>query len=404
MANYANGQLHPTQEKDYFFGDTVTFNYGTPGAVTGKKLFAKVDPQKSFLDDKTLVGGHDYEEVATFGADNSASWTIPLEWANYMPEPGFKIKFKVEGSEESSQLDTFELPVYRTVSMNPDVNITMSDVNGYKDYFGGFVFNQSQIKIDATITPKYSEIIISSGISEGKTGNPLIIVEYPNAEHFSYTFPEKALKIYDYMFSCSTSFLLETGPNAPDEGVDEVIMPGVILRPLPLTILDWFAPQITSISAVRCDENGTESDDGNFAKVNYTVNFAPVNNKNTKALKILTNNGKNQTWNETTVAVNNYQESGEVIVPCSADFAWVIKAEATDYFTSTTNSVKIPIGYTLIDFKASGTGISFGKGAEFDNRFECNLDYQMNKNIYIKDESLENELVAIFGNDILAEG
>lgn len=401
MANYANGQLHTTQEKDYFFGDTVTFNYGNPGAVTGKKLFAKVDPQESVLDDKTLVGGHDYEEVATFGADNLASWMIPLDWANYMPEGGFKIKFKVEGAEESSKLDTFELPVYRTPAMNPDVNITTSDVNGYKDYFGGFVFNQSQIKFDITITPKYSESIPTSGIFDKKTENQLILVEYPNAEHFSYTIPEKISTVYDYMFSCTTSMFFETGPVSPD---DEEYVPGFITKPISLTILDWFAPQITSISAVRCDENGTETDDGNFAKVKYTVNFAPVNNKNTKTLKILTNNGKSQTWNETTVTVNNYQESGEVIVPCSADFAWVIKAEATDYFTSTTNSVKVPIGYTLIDFKASGTGISFGKGAEFDNRFECNLDYQMNKNIYIKDESLENELVAIFGNGILAEG
>lgn len=399
MANYANGQLRPTQEEDYFFGDTVTFSYGNSGAVTGKKLFAKVDPQESVFDDKTLVGGHDYEEVATFGADNLASWTIPLEWANYMPQPGMNIKFKVEGAEESSQHDTFELPVYRISSMNPEAIITLSDVNGYKDYFGGFVFNQSRIKIYAEAKPKYSSSILSFRLTNIYEPGVLLASEEGEISSGNYTEREKIQTTrITYQLECSDIFVLEFKEDA------QGITVGYTTAEVSPKVLDWFAPQITSISAVRCDELGNLSEDGNFAKVKYTVNFAPVNNKNTKALKILTNNGKSQTWNETSVAVNDYQESGEVLVPCSADFAWVIKAEATDYFTSTTNSVKIPIGYTLIDFKASGTGISFGKGAEFDNRFECNLDYQMNKNIYIKDESLENELVAIFGNGILAEG
>lgn len=139
--------------------------------------------------------------------------------------------------------------------------------------------------------------------------------------------------------------------------------------------LSYIKPRITGLSVSRCDSSGTPTDDGTYALVKFnwdcdklltgidiqyeqdgsgqsvTVSFKPS--------ETLTSDGKYGRLHKTI---------GDGII--STDSTYIITITVNDESGSTTTYKTIPSASFIIDIKAEGKGIAFGKAAEFEDTLD----------------------------------
>lgn len=140
------------------------------------------------------------------------------------------------------------------------------------------------------------------------------------------------------------------------------------------TVLAYTAPKIISFQGFRCLANGTENYEGTYlsAAVNFSV--SSVNNKNTASYTIEYKLQTASTW--TTLTSGAVYALNQNIISASGAFgidnSYDIRLTVKDSFVTIRSEFELPTAFTLLDFKASGRGIAFGKVSEIDG-FECAL-------------------------------
>lgn len=132
-----------------------------------------------------------------------------------------------------------------------------------------------------------------------------------------------------------------------------------------ITIVDYWWPA-ASITAERCNSNGTANPDGVYVKVIASFSYAPVSSKNgisSKKIEILGTSYTNTSFTSGTAVVMG----GAV----SVDKSYTIKVTVTDSLgQSASAQTTISTGQVTVDYKSGGKGVAFGKVAETDNQLE----------------------------------
>lgn len=128
------------------------------------------------------------------------------------------------------------------------------------------------------------------------------------------------------------------------------------------TVVEWKNPVITTFTVKRCNSSGTLDDQGDCAKVAYNVSISPVNNRNDQAVKVKYKKSGTSTYTERTVSISNYTSSGSfVLTDIDTESAYDFVIEVTDYFTTSTKSVKLSAAFVLLDFHSAGKGVGIGR-------------------------------------------
>ncbi len=83
-----------------------------------------------------------------------------------------------------------------------------------------------------------------------------------------------------------------------------------------VTVLDYAAPSVTSLSAVRCDEDGTANEEGGFAKVTFSWRiFGSCGNQNTKSVSVTYRKRSDTSWqNAPAVTLSGYTGTTSLIL------------------------------------------------------------------------------------------
>ena len=145
----------------------------------------------------------------------------------------------------------------------------------------------------------------------------------------------------------------------------------------------WYGNPWGSLTAYRCDANGNRDDiNGTKIKVEYTGDKAWLNGSNTFSLKIdhriqggdweVHNDIDTTSTTGGSTAVLNY--NGEEF---SLEKAYEIRLRVSDWYASTTYIVPISTAFVLMDFKAGGKGIGFGRVATADHRAQFNMGVEI---------------------------
>lgn len=282
-----------------------------------------------------------FTNIAT-GVSTSYTWTIPKDWAKYLPTKSHKIRVRAITYSGNTQIGTKEassISVSPTSDMNPIVSIAISDDMKLKDKYGGFVKGQSKIR--AKVSEK-----LHAGTSVSSRTLSLNGVNYQTAEQVS----EVIVSTSQIVSATVTDARGLTGSAS--------ITP---------TVYDWFTPKIGSFRAERCNEKGKTDEVGNYIRIDYAVEIAPVNNKNTKSLKYGYKKQSDTSWATKAIAFSGYSNSGSVIIPASGEYSWDISIELQDDFTKAALFLQVGTAYVLMDFHKSGRGIAIGKVAEKEN-------------------------------------
>lgn len=166
-------------------------------------------------------------------------------------------------------------------------------------------------------------------------------------------------------------------------------------------VIDYNTPSLVSLSINRCLQNGTLSEDGEYAKLNISYKVYPVNDgstdKNTKALYYSLDNS---TWTQLTTT--NWEDSLSVIIgngnfDTSGTYTIYVKLE--DRTTSVIQTINLAPSKKLrsLYHGSDGEGITLGRkasGPGFNDYLGANFLNGLLKN--------DDDVVAITDSDLTA--
>ena len=132
-----------------------------------------------------------------------------------------------------------------------------------------------------------------------------------------------------------------------------------------ITVTDYAPPVLSSVAGFRCDAEGTEQDDGNYISLTANFSGSVLDGKNpvTGEYRYKAEGGD---WSGFSPLV-----SGEpAVFAATGDATFTVQVQVSDTFSSFTQNIVVNSIRFIMDFKAGGTGVSFGKAAEYDDILE----------------------------------
>ena len=145
-----------------------------------------------------------------------------------------------------------------------------------------------------------------------------------------------------------------------------------------ITVTDYAPPVLSSVAGFRCDSAGTEQDDGNYISLTANFSGSVLDGKNpvTGEYRYKAEGGD---WSGFSPLV-----SGEpAVFAATGDATFTVQVQVSDTFSSFTQDIVVNSIRFIMDFKAGGTGIAFGKAAEYDDTLDCNWEGHFRKNVQV---------------------
>lgn len=133
-----------------------------------------------------------------------------------------------------------------------------------------------------------------------------------------------------------------------------------------ITVLPYSPPAISAFRVYRVDTAGNAAEDGERLAVVYKYSVASLDSKNTASMKLEYKRSTATTWAQ--LLTGSAISEDTTVKPATAfstDYRFDVRITVTDYFgASATYQATLPSGAVILDLRADGTGIAFGKTAE----------------------------------------
>lgn len=288
--------------------------------------------------------GGSYVSIAT-GVTTSRSWTVPLSLANSIPNATsgtVTIRCITKNGSTTIGTKTVLLTAKVPSSVVPTVSsVTLTEATaGIAAQFGAFIQHKSKVKATISASGAYSSTIKSySTTFSGKT--------YTGASWTSGVVTQSG------SLSMVTTVTDSRGRTAK--------------KTTTVTILAYNPPKISAFHAARYDSAGNADPDGIYLSVTYAYNVAALGNKNTASAVISWKQSTASSWTQllTASALSANTTTKPKTPTFSLDYQYDVRITVTDWFgSSATYNTVLPSGAVILDIKADGKGISFGKTCE----------------------------------------
>lgn len=133
-----------------------------------------------------------------------------------------------------------------------------------------------------------------------------------------------------------------------------------------ITVLPYSPPAISAFRVYRVDTAGNAAEDGERLAVVYKYSVSSLDSKNTASMKLEYKRSTATTWAQ--LLTGSALSEDTTVKPATAfstDYRFDVRITVTDYFgASATYQATLPSGAVILDLRADGTGIAFGKTAE----------------------------------------
>ena len=156
------------------------------------------------------------------------------------------------------------------------------------------------------------------------------------------------------------------------------------------TVLAYTPPKITAFTPYRCnnDASFTPNDEGTHVGANAEWSIKSLNSHNAHTYKLQYKKTSASSYSTFKAAATaSYSFTGVLgnnSVTFNADDVYNVKLTITDTFGSASVEALVTTTFTLINFRNTGHGISFGKASE-DDIFECALEAKFKKSVTFED-------------------
>lgn len=313
-------------------GGSVTIN--TPRASSG------------FTHDLAYsFAGSGWVSIAT-GVGTSKAWTVP-DLATSIPNTTsgtMTIRCITKNGSTTIGTKTVLLTVKVPASVVPTISaVTLTEATaGLAAQFGAFIQDKSTVK--ATIT------------AAGAKGSTI--------KSYSTTFQGQT-----YTGNAWTSGVLTSSGSLSMVTKVTDSRGRTASKTTTLTVLAYTKPKVTEFVVRRVDEDGNPDSDGTRVTFAYAYSVATLGNKNTATMTITYKRSTATAWSSSILKSSDLVGSGLVLssVIFPSDYQYDMRIQVTDWFgaTSTYDAV-LPSGAVILDIRADGRGIAFGKTSELE--------------------------------------
>ena len=301
--------------------------------------------------------------VIAEGVDTGTTWAVPLEFMNDVPN--------VTSASGRIYVDTYTdsgktlvgtkytgFTVTVPISVKPTCTMTLEDVTGIDDIYGSPVQGLSRIKVTVKPTLAYSSPIASYTINANG-------VNYSAAE--ITTEPLKTAGT-----SRVTVTVKDTRGRTGTAYYD-------------MNVQENTAPRVSTLTVGRCDEDGTENDQGEYCRVVFSALISSMSGKNTAQYTLRYKKSSATTWTqiELTELNNVYDVTSHLeIFAADGNSSYDVEIIATDRHYTEVRSTSVSTAFTLFNCHPSGTGWRFGGVAEDENTLQNDLALHQVGNTY----------------------
>ena len=308
----------------------------------------------------------------------SASWTPPLSLGSQLPNSTtgtVVITCTTYNGSTKIGTKTVNLTVNVPSSVVPTIGtITLTEtVSGLNAKIGAFVQGQSKIAVSISASGAYGSTI-SNYIS--KFG--------------SSSFNGASFTISNINTSGSVALTVTVTDSRGRKAT----------KTQNITILPYDIPEISAFTGIRCDQDGTPNEDGQYVQLTYSYEISPLNNNNDKTITIAYRQVGASSYT-TLKTESNYSVSGATYIPStvfSVDNSYEFKLTVADYFKSVKFDLEITTAFTLMDFSSGGHGMAIGKVAESEDLLEVALPAVFNESIQYPNNILWSGAYYMNGN------
>ena len=287
------------------------------------------------------------------------TWTIPKSLMNLIPNTlsgsGTIYADTYNGSTKiGTKSCGFTATVPTTSDCYPTCKLTLEDTTGWDDTYGSPVQGLSKIK--ATVTPTLAY------------GSPIA----------SYTITLDGSK---YTAATATSGALKTAGSSPVTVTIKDKRGRSGSASYTMNVLAYAKPIISVLTVRRCDEDGTENEQGEHVLVTFNAGVSPLNDKNTATYTL---RHKKSTSTEFTAVslgnlANKFSLSGaSYIIPADSNSSHDIEVEVKDRHNTTTRATSASTAFTLMNWGTDGKSIGMLKVAEHPGAIDIGGDIYLN--------------------------
>lgn len=332
----------------------------------------------SFTHTIVVTCGSQSTTICSKSKTESFAFTPPLDWSSEN-KTGTSVSavYKIttyNGSTEignNSYTKTYSIPS----SVKPSCSITVTDAMGYADKYGGYIKGLSKFKVVVKTTIAYGSQIASYSTSANG-------VTYTAA-----SFTTDVIKSYGTLTVKAT-----VKDNRGRSGSASVSK----------TVLDYSPPIISKLAVVRCNQNGTENDQGEYVKVTFSGSATSLNNKNTAAYVLKYKKTSETSYPSSQIITlssyaNNFSVTNATyIFPAVTGSSYDVLLEIKDNFVTTSMNTSASTAFTLMNWLASGIGMAIGKVAELSGWLDVNFKARFRDKVVIDSEWINMTLDSAF--------
>lgn len=320
----------------------------------------------SFTHTITYKCGSASGTIVTKSSSTSIAWntsngnTVALASQNTTGKT-VSVTFTITTYNGSTSLGSGTKTVTMTIpsSVKPSCSISVTDTTGYETTYGNPIKGLSKLKVKVTPTVAQGSPIASYNVSVGST---------------------------KYLASEFTTGVINTsGALAIKATVTDKRGYSSDSATVSKTVIDYTEPVVIKLTVKRCDQNGTEDDQGAYVQVKFSAKISSLNSKNTASYTLKYKKSSESSYTE--VALTDYSNiyivtDGTSIFPADSGSSYDIVLYATDKFGSANRYTSASTAFTLMHWKADGTGMAIGKIAEESNLFDVDLDSRFIGSVY----------------------
>lgn len=136
-----------------------------------------------------------------------------------------------------------------------------------------------------------------------------------------------------------------------------------------ITVEDYAPPVLTSVEAHRCSASGELQDDGEYITLTAVFSGSTVGGRNA-----ITGKYRRMPEGGGWTSLSSLTSGQAVVFPASGDSTFSVEVQVSDAFTTISQAVVVNSVEFIMDFKAGGNGIAFGKAAEYDDLLDVQWD------------------------------
>ena len=324
--------------------DSISVNIGEKTSA----LFDIHNYREGYTFKLTYNLGSSYTQSRSFSSDSA---TILVSWVETDVLSHLRTSFRyslscsfytyLDGEEIGSSASSIYFKL-KEADAEPAVSAVLSDPTENKTKYGKYVLGQSMLHGEVTPVLKYGATVRSLSVQA-------------NGQFFS-----------------DTSFTTATLASMEYKTVEITLTDSRGLTAsasLSVDIADWYQPKLTEFSIHRANQDGSANDSGGYCRIDWSIQVAPVEGKNSRQLTI------NQPQGQSKPSLTAYTQNGSLTVEASTESSFDISIELMDDFAMTVRTLRLSTAGVALDILKGGKGLGLGKVAEVSEAVELNPEW-----------------------------